>query len=1429
MKQINKIHHTIPIRRLGIMLGILFTLGIFNFSQAQVGTPSYMNHPGTGATANAFPLNSATSNKVQWIYAPGAFTTLGSGGGAPLPGGQLLTKIYIKFASANATSSYNDLTVSLGQNVGSIPNYTQAPATTGVPFNTGLTTCFYQASGFVFTGNVAGAWYGITLQTPFLYDPSLALICEVKCSNTAANGNGVGHITTAGISQRLYAGFAATTGTANTLLAPIGFDVISAAPCTAPPTAGTAISSSSNVCSGTNVSLGLVGNSNGSGQTYQWESSSTSGGPFTPIGVSSSAPSLIVNPTSTQYYRCQVTCSSVTTSSTEVLVNVPALFPGGFYTIDNTLSTGGGNFASFNEAVSAISCGISGPVTFDVASGTGPYTEQVVIPQIFGASSTNTITFLGNNQVLTYNATLSTAPSTLNLNGADFIRFNDLQIVGTGPTYALVTHLWNNANNNIFTNCTFTAPANGTATTQAPFSISGTEVSATATGQSGSNNVLDNCSMNNGYYGITMVGNSTTPNTGNQILNSSIRDFYFYGSYNQYNNGTIISNNLIERPTRTTFTTSCYGIYLTTACSNFLVEKNKIRNTWVSNPSSTGTQYSIACVVSATLGNENKIYNNLVSDIQFSGTIYGLYFTTTNYLKAYHNTISLDHTTATGTTTTYGIYSSSTSAVGIDFQNNNISITRGGGGIKYGIQISSATGVTCNYNNIYVNASLGTNYTGFYIAGFTTLAAWQAANGGVWDQQSASFDPLFTDPLTYDYSPGSASINNMCNNLGVLTDINGISRGVSTDPGCYEFSVAATDMGVSAFVSPNASGCYSATEDIVVTIKNYGSAAIDFSTTSASVVCDISGAITSTLTVNPTGILLPGATMNITLTPSINMTVNGTYVFNPYTVLSGDLNNSNDALSSPITRTVAPIGGTVTSSLPQICVSGTPTLTVSGYSGGVIQWQESTVSSTGPWVNVGTGASIYTPSSAITQTTYYQVEIACNGNLGYSNVLTNVVNNPTVISTIPGARCGIGPVNLEATVDVGANAKWYTTPTGGVPLYTGSPFTTPTIAATTTYYVESVVGIGGLDSLGQPISTSGTTPNYHNMFKISSPTGLTLNSIGIKCNNTLGTLTAWDIYYRPNDYLLTPGSNTSAAGWTLLSSVTGVPSAGTTEFTYVMFGQNLVIPPGAVYSFYLAPITGSTHQYGTVAQNGTIISNANATIIAGNRGASLFNCPTAGGHPIIKIKYSLGCVGGTRVPVVATVNPAPSILASAADPILCPGGTTSISVSSSNDPDYTYSWTSSIGGFTATGPGPHSISPLATTTYTVTAVDNTAGPNAGCAEIGTVTVVTAPTVLAGTVTSSVGTICVSGSPELTVTGSAGGAIQWQESVVSASGPFTNVGTGSSTYLPGIITQTTYYRVEVSCGSTAVQSNVITVTINNPQILSTTPGSRCGYG
>jgi hypothetical protein len=213
------------------------------------------------------------------------------------------------------------------------------------------------------------------------------------------------------------------------------------------------------------------------------------------------------------------------------------------------------------------------------------------------------------------------------------------------------------------------------------------------------------------------------------------------------------------------------------------------------------------------------------------------------------------------------------------------------------------------------------------------------------------------------------------------------------------------------------------------------------------------------------------------------------------------------------------------------------------------------------------------------------------------------------------------------------------------------------------------------------------------MFMMSSPTGMTLEGLAIKCNQAIGVLGNWDIYYRPNNYQLVPGANTSSVGWTLLSSTTGVPSLGATDYTYIALGLSLVIPPGATYSFYIAPVGTTTHQYATTAIGTTTASNANASLIAGNRGSSLFNCGTNGGMAVVKMKYSLGCIG-PRVPVIATVAPNPTVTATPSSITVCSGDNVTLNGGGAD----TYSWT---GGITDNTP----FVATTTTTYEVTGTD----------------------------------------------------------------------------------------------------------------------------
>ena len=70
-------------------------------------------------------------------------------------------------------------------------------------------------------------------------------------------------------------------------------------------------------------------------------------------------------------------------------------------------------------------------------------------------------------------------------------------------------------------------------------------------------------------------------------------------------------------------------------------------------------------------------------------------------------------------------------------------------------------------------------------------------------------------------------------------------------------------------------------------------------------------------------------------------------------------------------------------------------------------------------------------------------------------IVLQLNDTPTVDSTTPATQCEEGPVTLSATVSDGGTLNWYDSESGGTMVGTGVNFVTPSLSATTTYYVEA--------------------------------------------------------------------------------------------------------------------------------------------------------------------------------------------------------------------------------------------------------------------------------------------------------------------------------------------------------------------------------------
>jgi hypothetical protein len=450
----------------------------------------------------------------------------------------------------------------------------------------------------------------------------------------------------------------------------------------------------------------------------------------------------------------------------------------GVYTIDGGTPTGGTNYQTFSAFASALTAnGIGGPITVNVTNMT--YNEQVEFMQPTGNTAANRITINGNGATLTFASTSSGQPHTLKLNGTDYVTVNNLNVIGSGATYAMVCVLTAGANYNMFEGCTFTAPFNGSSTNHAPFVI-GNATTPTGGGPAGDFNTVKSCTLSNGYYGFVSYGLTSSPWTkGNSVIDSRITDFATYGIWFYYNQNFTFKGNIVDRQTRTTVSTvyATYGMY-----TNYsVIEGNKFWKFFDAQPGTGSALYFYGYYQAQMNIGKNLWRNNIITDIKNNGTIY-TYFYNGNW-DIYHNTFDFDY--AAGTSgTIYNLYAYSQSGYGTINIVNNIITMRRNGGTKYAMYFGGVTGnVNVDKNDIFFGTASGTNYFGYYTAAANSFAAWQ---GQGMDPNGFNVDPMYTSAS--DLHPTNTVINNVGTPLGVLFDNQMAIRNPSTpDIGALEF------------------------------------------------------------------------------------------------------------------------------------------------------------------------------------------------------------------------------------------------------------------------------------------------------------------------------------------------------------------------------------------------------------------------------------------------------------------------------------------------------------------------------------------------------------------------------------------------------------------------------------------------------------------
>lgn len=580
----------------------------------------------------------------------------------------------------------------------------------------------------------------------------------------------------------------------------IGLDNVRVAatyPCTGAPVINGVSADKSSMCAGASVEVQLDGmTGNTEGVTYQWQYSTDNGSTwqnFTGATGSSYTTPLTVS----TGVRLQATCPFASQSSVSNVVQV-AVSPrvsGTDFTINKALPTGGKNFASFNDAYSFLKCGIDGPVEFTVAAGSGPYTEQLILEQVAGASETNTITFNGNGNTIAWSATDESERAVVKLRGASYFIFKQLTINAVpaesdrNSHFGVGVHLLQNADANTFRNCTILSDTVGNSYSYYAVVINGSDKDEYNKDGLCDGNVFDADTIVGGQYNIYMASNPGAPNTNNHFTNNLLRDAWSRGVSVIGAAATYLENNTFTSYVRNAaFPAASVLSYVYIEGFSFgtYITKNIFTHPFGTQKTGINSFFGIFDGTNdSSPGGGLVVTNNVFYDIShcetvtavFSGTAGGVFL---------HNTIDINYSNTSPWSMLTGLRFGR-SATGVTLRNNIVTVTHNGTGKAHAV-FTFGDAINSDNSVYYITGDGDNNIGQINGTDYKTLSDLQTGTGG--DAASVSADPAYADVVNGDLHPLERKVNDIgAAGTGITDDITGVVRSTTApDAGAYEFT-----------------------------------------------------------------------------------------------------------------------------------------------------------------------------------------------------------------------------------------------------------------------------------------------------------------------------------------------------------------------------------------------------------------------------------------------------------------------------------------------------------------------------------------------------------------------------------------------------------------------------------------------------------------
>ena len=458
-----------------------------------------------------------------------------------------------------------------------------------------------------------------------------------------------------------------------------------------------------------------------------------------------------------------------------IIINAVVSQLSGVYTI-NADASQNPDFTSFSAAASALSAGVAGEVIFEVAPGI--YEEFVTLNAITGASATNRVIFRGvgadNHQVKVTSNAGYTDNSTLTLDGADFVTFENMTLASTSENKAVVVTLRGGLVNDRFEKVRFEGCYSEASNTDNDKNL----VYRVSGGWLDTDNAFVGCEFINGFIGLYYQGTDLTQfNDGLLVQSCSFTNQCSKAIYATFTDHVTLSGNTINNTNDTH--TDFNAIDMFRCRYGCLVENNVMT---VDHPTKYATVMKLRpCTGTAA---EPIIVRNNIVDYQgaASGWCYSLDNADSDYIYFVHNTGRCS-----------GSGASSNLMVQKDWSNlyvyNNLFVNETDG---YVFRFNNESdGRYCDYNRVSFSGS----YVGIYAGDeYASLGDWTVASG--FDAHSATCTPQFAGNGDFHLtSPEGFTVANALDYAA--TDIDGEERPNIPCAGADEYNDAIYSIGES--------------------------------------------------------------------------------------------------------------------------------------------------------------------------------------------------------------------------------------------------------------------------------------------------------------------------------------------------------------------------------------------------------------------------------------------------------------------------------------------------------------------------------------------------------------------------------------------------------------------------------------------------------